>query len=94
MNYQWTAPLIERGQRVRFRDHRGTLREGECYGVNTWYDRDGVARHSYHIGPDGWSRALWLGGDNLIMPYNYCSAAKNDIAPPSNPPPKPHNNAE
>ena len=70
MHYTWAPPLISAGQRVRFRDHRGKVRDGECYAVETRYDPKGVAKHCYRIGPDGWERALWLSDKNIVLPPN------------------------
>ena len=49
MKYRWKAPKYKDGDWVEFRDSWGHIRRGIVCDVETGYDNEGVAGHSYRM---------------------------------------------
>jgi len=68
MTYLWEEPVCRPGNRVRFRTHRGWVRDGDVMNVETHYSpREGMlkAYHIYSIRIDRWSRQQHVGTDHI-----------------------------
>jgi hypothetical protein len=65
--YKWVAPVAFHGDRVNFRDHKGTVRYGTITHVQTAYGyHTHEAYHVFSVLIDGRQRCLNVGSKNII----------------------------
>lgn len=65
-HYTWHPPKAKHGDRVFAQGHRGGPREGKVGAVETHYDDNGAASHSYHVRFDLNKVRQWLGDDGIL----------------------------
>lgn len=65
MEYSWSAPKYAEGQFVRFDWGGNNWKTGRICSLETSYDHNGVAFHTYRIQPLGGVACRWATEDRM-----------------------------
>ena len=65
MIYKLKPPKYFEDQTVQFKDHQGNLQIGKIMFIETHYDHNHEAYHTYRIRVIGWERARYVGEDSI-----------------------------
>ncbi len=73
--YKWISPVINAGDMVTYKDHRGRKRAAECMEVSTLYNEDGEAWHTYTLRPQT-GVLVRVTADRLLLPQSTTRKAR------------------
>lgn len=66
-SYTWSAPVVYKGDRVRFDNFGRSTHNARVVSVETHYSETGEAYHIYALLPDGWKVRRYVGPGEILF---------------------------